>query len=181
MKLSRRKFIELAALGVGGVALAGGCAPSSRTGGKFLTEDEVSLLGAIADQIIPPDEWPGGREGGVVTFVDNQLVGPYRRFQPDYRRGLTAITDTCLRRYRKKFESLLWDQQTAFLKEMESGDLRDGPWGGGFSSHFFSLIRSHSLQAYYGSPRHGGNPNYVSYRMLGLEYPPILGQNRYRL
>ena len=36
------------------------------------------------------------------------------------------------------------------------------------------------MQGFYGSPRHGGNRNYASYRMLGLEYPPVLGQNRYR-
>lgn len=178
-KLSRRKFIELAALGVGSFSLAGGCAPASRPDRKFLSDDEVSLLGAVAEQIIPADEWPGGRDGGVVTFVDNQLVGPYRRFQQDYRRGLAGITDTCLRQYQKRFEALSWDQQTLFLKAMESGAMRDGVWGGGFSVRFFELLRSHSLQAYYGSPRHGGNANYMSYRMLGLDYPQIIGQNRY--
>ena len=35
------------------------------------------------------------------------------------------------------------------------------------------------MQGFYGSPRHGGNKDYVSYRMLGLEYPDIIGQNRY--
>ena len=35
------------------------------------------------------------------------------------------------------------------------------------------------MQGFYGSPRHGGNRNYVSYKMLGLEYPRVIGQNRY--
>jgi gluconate 2-dehydrogenase gamma chain len=35
------------------------------------------------------------------------------------------------------------------------------------------------MQGFYGSPRHGGNRNYVSYKMLGLEYPVVMGQNRY--
>ena len=35
------------------------------------------------------------------------------------------------------------------------------------------------MQGFYGSPRHGGNKDYASYRMLGLDYPNIIGQNRY--
>ncbi|HXX65232.1 MAG TPA: gluconate 2-dehydrogenase subunit 3 family protein [Bacteroidota bacterium] len=179
-RLTRRKFMKLAALGVGSISLAGGCAPASRSQWKFLSEDEAALLGAIAEQIIPTDEWPGGRDGGVVSFVDKQLMGPYRRFQQDYRKGLAAITDSCLKQYQKKFEAISWDEQTSFLKAMESGAMHEGVWAGGFSMHFFELLRSHSLQAYYGSPRHGGNPNYISYKMMGLGYPQIVGQNRYR-
>jgi gluconate 2-dehydrogenase gamma chain len=31
---------------------------------------------------------------------------------------------------------------------------------------------------FYGSPRHGGNKDYISYRMLGLDYPLIIGRNK---
>jgi len=179
-KISRRRFIKLTALGVGTLSLVPGCGPSPGPRREVLTEDEASLLGAIADQIIPPDEWPGGREGGVVSFMDVQLGGAYARFRGDYRRGLAAITATCADRYHERFESLPREKQTAFLKEMESGELKEGPWKDGFAARFFQLLRSHSLQGYYGSPRHGGNPGYVSYRMVGLDYPQIVGQNRYR-
>ena len=64
---------------------------------------------------------------------------------------------------------------------MESGGLGDPFWKDGFDKQFFELVRSHCLQGFYGSPRHGGNNDYVSYRMLGLDYQPIIGQNRYRL
>jgi len=40
---------------------------------------------------------------------------------------------------------------------------------------FFELVRRHSLQSYYGSPRHGGNRDAVSWRMLGLAEPPLRG------
>jgi gluconate 2-dehydrogenase gamma chain len=36
------------------------------------------------------------------------------------------------------------------------------------------------MQGYYGSPIHGGNKDYMSFNMLGLDYPLIIGQNRYR-
>jgi hypothetical protein len=35
------------------------------------------------------------------------------------------------------------------------------------------------MQGFYGSPRHGGNSNYVSYKMMKLDYPHVMGQNRY--
>jgi gluconate 2-dehydrogenase gamma chain len=40
-------------------------------------------------------------------------------------------------------------------------------------------VLDHTRQGFYGSPRHGGNRDYASYRMLGLAYPNLIGQNRY--
>jgi len=34
------------------------------------------------------------------------------------------------------------------------------------------------MQGFYGNPRHGGNRDYASYRMLGLDYPQLVGQDR---
>jgi gluconate 2-dehydrogenase gamma chain len=36
------------------------------------------------------------------------------------------------------------------------------------------------MQGFYGSPRHGGNRDYLSYRMLGIDYPQVIGRNRPR-
>ncbi len=171
--------MQLAALGIGSLSMASGCRTQRAPNMQFFGEDEARLVAAIADQIIPPDEWPGGRESGVPTFIDRQLVGPYRRFQRDYRTGLKAIDEGCMRRYRKTFEGLGSEQQRSFLEEMESGSLNEGVWRGGFGRHFFRLLRNHSLQGYYGSPRHGGNKNFTSFKMLGLDYPQIVGRNRH--
>ena len=46
---------------------------------------------------------------------------------------------------------------------------------------FFNLVRSHTFQGYYGSPRHGGNRNAVSWHMLGLDEPPLRGRAQYNL
>jgi gluconate 2-dehydrogenase gamma chain len=180
-KISRRDFMVLATLGVGGLGLLAGCVQQHPADSAALSEGDAGLLGAMADRIIPADAWPGGRENGVVTFIDMQLDGHYRRFRSEYRKGLDAVTETCLRRYLKRFEALSPEVQDSFLREMESGVLRDGEWKEGFSKRFFEMLRSHAMQAYYGSPRHGGNPNYASYKMMGIDYPPIIGQNRYGL
>jgi gluconate 2-dehydrogenase gamma chain len=179
-KLTRREFIKLAGIVAAGFSFISGCMNPRRFDRSTLSDDEANLLEAIVEQIIPTDEWPGGRDAGVVNFIDTQLAGPYRRFQPDYRKGLAAMTNTCLEKYHKRFEALSWEEQTSFLQEMESGRLTDGPWKDGFARRFFELLRSHSLQGFYGSPRHGGNKNYVSYKMIGLDEFQVIGQNRYR-
>ncbi len=46
---------------------------------------------------------------------------------------------------------------------------------------FFDLVRGHTLEGYYGSPRHGGNRDAVSWRMLGLAEPPVRGRAQYDL
>jgi len=178
-KISRRKFFQLAVLGSGGILLFTKC-NSSNTDWRFFTNEEARLMDAIADQIIPPDEWPGGRESGVTNFVDKQLIGPYQRFQEKYRKGLKAIQVSCESQFHQKFELLLWDQQTAFLEKMEAGSVQGELWADGFDRYFFGLIRDHAMQAFYGSPRHGGNKENVSYKMLKLDYPLIIGQNRYK-
>jgi gluconate 2-dehydrogenase gamma chain len=186
-KVSRREFIKLATLGAGtltvvasAVSLLESCSTSPPVAGNFLTDEEYRLVEALAEQIIPSDQWPGGRDAGVANFIDLQLAGPYRRFQNDYRTGLAAITDSCLKKHRQNFEKLPWETQTAFLLDMEAGKVEGEHWTPGLASRFFELIRSHSMQGYYGSPRHGGNKDFVSYRMMDLDPVQTVGQNRYR-
>jgi len=184
--LSRRDFMKIAALGAGALSLTAsslsfieGCTPIHRSETNFFSENEFKLVEAIAEQIIPTDDWPGGREAGVANFIDIQLNGPYRRFQQDYRKGLAAIEKTCENKFHCKFENLSWDSQTSVLRDMEAGRLDGDVWSKGFSEYYFELLRSHCLQGYYGSPRHGGNKNYISYKMIGLDEPQIIGENRY--
>jgi gluconate 2-dehydrogenase gamma chain len=184
-KLSRRDFIKISTLSAGALAVAAGgvrliesFSTAHRPGTLFFTENEFKLVEAIAEQIIPADNWPGGKDAGVANFIDLQLTGPYRRFQEDYRKGLAALENTCRNKFHSRFENISWDSQTSLLQDMEAGRLEGYVWRKDFSAHFFELLRSHSLQGYYGSPRHGGNKNFISYKMIGLDEPQIVGENR---
>lgn len=44
---------------------------------------------------------------------------------------------------------------------------------------FFDMILAHTRQGFYGDPRHGGNREMASWRMLGLPTPPIRGRMHY--
>ncbi len=184
--LSRRDAVKVFSVTVGG-ALAGlgggmliGQIDSVQPGTwHFFTSDEARLVEAVAEQIIPADKNPGAKDAGVVAFIDRQLVGPYERHQTAYRDGLRSLQATCRKEFGKSFEELAWDDQTKTLVALESGRAPQECWKSPTCREFFSLVLEHSMQGFYGSPRHGGNRHYVSYEMLGLEYPRVLGQNRY--
>jgi gluconate 2-dehydrogenase gamma chain len=180
-KLTRRRFIAFTVMGVSGICLLSRCSFTQLSRWKVLTEQESFLLDALVEQIIPTDEWPGGRDAGVTNFIDQQLAGPYSRYIEDYKKGLTAIQETSKAKFSKRFEELSWDEQTRFLQTMEGGKMEGAQWKDGFDWKFFGMLRNHSMQGYYGSPRHGGNKNNISYKMMKLDYPVIIGQNRYNL
>lgn len=189
---SRRSFISLAVAGAGGMVFLAGCNNLERYSTyRFFTVEEALLVDALVDQIIPPDEWPGAKDAGVTRFIDKQLAGTYARFRNDYRLGLKAVFQSCQKLFSQSFTDLTPDKQVDFLKSLEAGRLSqpvneketgnglDAIWKDGFDRRFFRLLRDHTMQGFYGSPRHGGNLNYVSYKMIRLDYPLIIGQNRY--
>jgi len=177
---SRREFIKVFAGGGAAVLISfnSGC-KNKISRWRYLEEQEITLLDAIVEQIIPTDDFPGGKWANVSNFIDRQLDSYYRKYQTVYHEGLAALEKTVIKMKGKKFEELPFPEQTAILEKMESGLFSGDYWNNHSSAEFFDLVRQHSLQGFYGSPVHGGNREFISYRMLGLDYPNIIGQNRY--
>lgn len=174
--VTRRRFILISALSTAAAGLGAACArfqPSSA-----LTPEERRIVEALADQVIPPDDTPGGKEAGVAEFIDWQLRGPYRRHRAVYRAGLARIDETSRRVAGAPFAELPFERQTALLEALEAGSPEGLPhiWEPGEGREFFRLVVEHCLQGFYGSPRHGGNRNHASWKMLGLETPQVLGR-----
>jgi gluconate 2-dehydrogenase gamma chain len=92
--------------------------------------------------------------------------------------GLASLRKTCLQLYKTPFEELAFDQQTDALRVIEAGKAPKELWGDLSQQTFFGLVLDHTRQGFYGSPRHGGNRDYVSYRMMGLAYPNLLADSR---
>jgi gluconate 2-dehydrogenase gamma chain len=78
------------------------------------------------------------------------------------------VDDTSRRRFGKSFVDLAPGQQADVLAEVEKN-----------ARAFFQLILAHTQQGFYGDPRHGGNRQRVSWKMVGLSYPPIRGRQQY--
>jgi len=143
---------------------------------RCLSEDEARTLEAICERIIPADHDPGAAWAGVVAFVDRQLLGPYRRLRKTYRLGIAGTAATGLEMFGKPFAALTLQQQDAVLRAMEEGEARGDCWNQVSAKSFFDLVVSHAMQGYYGDPRHGGNRERVSWKMLRLPYPPVRGR-----
>jgi gluconate 2-dehydrogenase gamma chain len=69
-----------------------------------------------------------------------------------------------------------FEAQTAVLQDVEKGAVEAADWSGVEPAAFFALLREHTMMGFYGDPRHGGNKDRVSWRMLGVADPPIRGR-----
>jgi gluconate 2-dehydrogenase gamma chain len=185
--LSRRAVLKLGMVGIIGAAVGAGSTAAfarlvrtARPRYRFFSEAEAGLLIDICEQIIPRDDVPGATDTGAINYIDRQLCGALRRHRQAYRRGLESFRRTCLQEYRMPFQDLPAPGKIEALRTIEAGRAPGALWGGPSAQEFFNLVLAHTMQSFYGSPRHGGNRDYASYRMLGLDYPQVVGQNRYR-
>ncbi len=140
MGISRRTLIAAPSVAAAAIAQSG-----------MFSASDTEWLGAIVEQIVPTDEFPGAREAGVVTYIQRQLAGPLKRFRGAYSKGLDEM-----KKATPGFLTLSFDQQTAYLKTIES-------------TPFFQMVADHTMQGYYGDPMHGGNRDRVSWRMLKVD------------
>jgi gluconate 2-dehydrogenase gamma chain len=173
-KYSRRKFMGITAVATAAGSVAG-CV-GSLSPWRSLNVEEARTLEAVCERIIPADQDPGAAWAGVVNYIDRQLVGPYRRLRKTYLLGLAGTNGTSRSMFGKSFVELTAQQQDAVLQAMDSGQAQGEHWASVSAKSFFDLVVSHTLQGYYGDPRHGGNRERASWKMLKLPYPPVRGR-----
>jgi gluconate 2-dehydrogenase gamma chain len=137
-------------LGSAAVAASGAAAGCGgpKSSFRFFTDREARVLDAILAIVIPSDDAPGAREAGVIHYVDRQLTRRFREHRKTYRDALAALPDAI-------------DEQM-LLKAHKT---------------FFDLVVTHAMQGFYGSPRHGGNRDFASWRMLGIPPVPVRGRD----
>jgi len=151
--MDRRKFI---AAGLAGTAA--GCG-RSRSPWRFFSVEEARTVEAACAHIIPEDQDPGAVRAGVVVFIDRQLAGFYKPLRKVYQQGIAALGPG--------FARLPGDRQLATLRRIEQNPE---------TKPFFDLLVAHTMQGFYGDPRHGGNRERASWKMLGVASPPIRGR-----
>ena len=178
--LDRRTFLKRGVAGFGSLLLMPSCLKQTSPY-RFFTPEEATCVIALSEQIIPEDEYGGGAtEAGVIHYIDRQLVAVFDYDQVVYQQGLAALQESCLDMYGKRFESLDRETRINTMQMMETGEMPEECWGELEPGRFFSLVISHTMQGFYGAPRHGGNKNYMSYKMMGLDYPLVVGRNHYK-
>ncbi len=161
--MHRRSFLAGTAAAA---ALSGTACRRDTSNWRTLTGSEAATLAVLCDQIIPGGDQPGARWAGAVRFIDIQLTRKYKTHRTAYRDGLQQAEAIAHSRFKSALVDLPLAQQLECAQELE----RQSP-------QFFNLLVAHTMQSYYGSPRHGGNRDAVSWRMLGVPPLPVRGQN----
>jgi gluconate 2-dehydrogenase gamma chain len=75
--------------------------------------------------------------------------------------------------FKKEFIDLPQAQQDELLRHLESNQAPGAVWSKVSASDFFNRLVEHTLEGFYGGPRHGGNREAASWHMLGLPTPPV--------
>lgn len=167
-KLTRRQFAAAGVLGSAAAVI--GCRTSNVRNWEFLSDTQARTLAALCDQIIPADDFPSASQAGAVTYIDRQLARHYRRHRDLYIEGLKQIDTLSRTRHAHTFSDATATEQLEIASALERENRK-----------FFDLVRQHTMEGYYGPPRHGGNRDAVSWRMLGLDEPPLRGRAQYDL
>jgi len=176
--MQRRELLRI--VGNAAVAVtAGGCS-GNRSAYRMFSSAEAETLAALVNQIIPDDQTPGAVWANVLRFLDRQIAHAYGNHRETYRLGLAALERSAQSVYQRRFAALDFLEQEALVERMETGNLPADLWSELRPQEFFRILRTHTMQGFYGDPRHGGNRDLVSWRMLGVPYPPVRGRDDYR-
>jgi gluconate 2-dehydrogenase gamma chain len=120
-----------------------------------------ATLEAATERIIPADRDPGAKQAGVIDYIENTLAGYEAEHAPLYASGVQNLDRLARERFASdRFISLRPEQQDAIIAHLEKE-----------RSPFFSLLIEHTMQGFYGDPRHGGNRDRVGWKTIGFPGP----------
>jgi hypothetical protein len=169
---SRRAFIQgLAAACAGLVSAAAltGELPVARKKfaglgkGVVLTSEQMQMVAAMAEVIIPQTDTPGAFAADVHGFIDHQLqycVSASDR--AEFLAGVDAAQQTILKEYRQQYWQLNADMQNAIMRKLMIGEAPFKP----NDREFFRRLKALTLFGYYSS-KEGAS--------MELAYLPIPG------
>jgi gluconate 2-dehydrogenase gamma chain len=132
---------------------------------------------AACERIFPADaSGPGATQAGAVVYIDRQLAGPYGTDKYRYTKGPFAESapgpgyqgsETPRQTYRQgipqlgaDFAALDGAKQDARLAAIER-------------THFFQLLRQHTIEGMFCDPMHGGNAGLIGWQLLGYPGPQM--------
>jgi len=142
---------------------------------RFFTAAEARVIAAACERIFPSDaSGPGAKEAGVVIYIDRQLAGPYGADKYRYTKGPWVESvpehgyqgkanprDTYrdgIAKLGANFDELSVADQIARLQSLEK-------------THFFALLRAHTIEGMFSDPMHGGNAGMIGWQLIGYPGP----------
>ena len=182
--VSRGTFLKRAGVAGLAVAIPAGAAGTAAEAGlsesekvqldqmRALRPFQVTALGAFVERLIPSDSTgPGAKEANVVRYIDRSLAGDLLPFRPAYDLALVALDAYSVKKFGSAFADLPADKQDAILTDMDTNTAT------GFvpnAKAVFEIIRTHAVQGMFGDPAHGGNANFVGWKLVRFPGPRLV-------
>ena len=142
---------------------------------RFFTEQEARIVAAACERIFPSDgTGPGATEAGVAIYIDRQLAGPYGRDKYRYTKAPWFETYPEHGYQGKENPS---DTYRAGIKELGANfaDLPAADQNKKLAAiektHFFALLRQHTIEGMFCDPMHGGNAGMIGWQLIGYPGP----------
>jgi gluconate 2-dehydrogenase gamma chain len=164
-EISRRAVIASAAL-VPVAALTATAQTPAPTPTSALTDQQLRLLAAFVDRLIPKDELgPSASESGVPEYINGSLGDFLAAEKPAFVEGLAATDAFAHRSQDRAFIDLTAEKQDAVLMAMEAGSAP------GFDNAraFFNRVRRLAMEGMFGDPYYGGNKDFAGWDLI--KYP----------
>jgi gluconate 2-dehydrogenase gamma chain len=137
-----------------------------------VSPNEARTLGAFLERLIPTDATgPGAKEANVLRYIDRSLAGPLFAFRSAYTAALVSLDAYSERKFGRAFADLSAEQQDAILTDMDRNQAT------GFSPNakaVFEMFRTHAVQGMFSDPAHGGNTNFVGWKLVRFPGPRLV-------
>lgn len=134
----------------------------------MLSDRQVELLRAAVNRMIPPDEFPGGWEGGVGNYLWHQFERDLKDKVAIYAQGLDALDAESQDMLGKPFDALDAESQDQLLAQVQLGNVQT-TWPVDPAA-FIWMLAEHSAEGYYSDPtNNGGNRGGIAWKMIGFE------------
>jgi len=142
---------------------------------KALAPGEAATIGAVCERLIPSDSTgPGAKEANVIRYIDRALAGDLAAFRGPYTLAVVALDGYSLSKHGAAFAALPPEKQDDILADM---DLNRVPASAGFAPNakaVFEMIRTHAVQGMFGDPMHGGNVDFVGWKLVRFPGPRLV-------
>jgi len=146
-------------------------AASAPSGMSAFTPDQMRLIDAVVNRLIPSDELgPGAREAGVPVYLERSFAGHLSGERSVFSQGLATMEAAVRARHNTAFAQLSPSQQDEFLTAMERNEIS------GFrpdSRTFFHRIRQLTLEGMFGDPWYGGNRGFAGWDLIRYPGPRL--------
>lgn len=157
--MNRREALNTVATLIGGAVIGGSlflerCTrPATKTMEGLFENRQISLLGDIADVILPQTATPGAKEAGVGMFIPVMVRDCYiEADQKIFVEGLAELQSASKKMFNKSFEEISVEERTALIREIDKETNEyyatkkpEDP------KHYFRMIKELTLLGYFTS------------------------------